>query len=429
MEKITRRELLPGIRLCCVQTDRFRTGTFSVSFLRRLRREDAAKNALAIRVLARGCRAWPDMGRIRAACQEAYGAVVEPELRQYGEVLALGFSAAFPDDPWLPRGSRNLERVIRLVSDLCLDPDTRGGLLRNDYVLSERRNLRDRILTAVNDKRTYARIRARALMFPEEDYGIYPLGSSEEAEKLTHLILTRHYQQLLASSPVRLFYCGALPFEEVRDTVLASFLTLPGGAERRTPETEIRDSAAVLRRETEYIEAEQGNLVLGCRLGGPIAPEEQPVLEVFNRYYGASHTSRLFRRVREQESLCYSISSGYDRHKAVFSVSAGISFARRDEVMEAVLEELDRCGTGDLVPEDLEAARVSAAAAYRMAGDRGSALDSFYLGQELLESAARPEELAALALEVSPEEVTRMAQRVQPELDYFLRGEEKEAEA
>ena len=52
-----------------------------------------------------------------------------------------------------------------------------------------------------------------------------------------------------------------------------------------------------------------------------------------------------------------------------------------------------------------------------------------HLGQELLGTPARPEELAALALEVSPEDVTRMAQRVQPELDYFLRGPEKEAEA
>lgn len=429
MEKITQRELLPGVRLCCVQTDRFRTGTFSVRFLRPLRQEDAAKNALVMNVLARGCRACPDLRRLRAACQEAFGAAVEPELRQYGEVLAIGFRAAFPDDLWLPADSRNLERVIRLVSDLCLDPDTRGGLLRNDYVLSERQNLRDRILTAANDKRSYARIRARALLCPEEDYGVYPLGSPEEAEKLTHLILTRHYQRMLAVSPVRLFYCGSLPFEQVRDAALESLLPLPRGEERQMPETEIRDSAAVLRRETEHMDVEQGNLVLGCRLGGRIDPQEQPVLEVFNRYFGAAHTSRLFRRIREERSLCYSVSSDYDKHKAVFTVAAGIAFDKRDEVMEAILEELDRCAAGELIPEDLEAARVSATEAYRMLGDRGGTLDGFFLDQELLGSSARPEELAALAPEVSPEDIARMAQRVQPELDYFLRGGEKEAEA
>ena len=78
MEVYRQRELLPGIRLCCVQTDRFRRAVFSVSFLRPLRREEAAKNALLMHVLARGSRACPDMQRFRAACQEAWGAEVEP---------------------------------------------------------------------------------------------------------------------------------------------------------------------------------------------------------------------------------------------------------------------------------------------------------------------------------------------------------------
>ena len=430
MEKVTQSELLPGIRLCCVQTDKFRTGTFSASFLRPLRQEDAAKNALVMQVLARGCRAYPDMQRLRAACQEAYGAGVGPELRQYGEVMALGFSASFPDDPWLPEGSRNLQRVIRLVSDLCLDPDTRGGLLRSEYVQSERKNLRDRILASVNDKRSYAQFRARALFCRDEDYGVYPLGSPEDTDKLSHLVMTRHYQQVLTASPVRLFCCSSAPFEQVRDAVLDSFLTLSGTAERVMPETEIRESAAVLRSETEYLDVEQGNLVLCCRLGGAVAPQAQPVLEVFNRLYGGgSPASRLFREVREKRSLCYNISSAYDSHKAVFTVSAGISFEKRDEVTEAILEALDEVRMGAFSDRDLETARSAAANAYRLLGDSGAGLDGFCLGQDLLDSTARPEELAALALEVDREEVACMAERIQPELVYFLRGGEKEAQA
>ena len=429
MEKIKQSELLPGIRLRCVQTDKFHTGTFSVGFLRPLRQEEAAKNALLMEVLARGCRACPDMRRLTAACQEAYGTVVTPELRQFGEVLSIGFGASFPDDAWLPAGSKNLERVIRLVGDLCLDPASRGGLLRKDYVESERQNLRDRILAAVNNKRQYAGIRARALMCADEPFGVYSLGRAEDAEKLSHLIMTRHHQQVIASSPVRLFYCGSAPFERVRDAVLASFQMLPGGAERPVPETELVESAAVLRSEPEYVDAEQGNLVMGCRLGGAVEPEEQPVLEVFNRLYGGgSPASRLFREVREKRSLCYSISSTPVTHKAVFFVNAGIAFDKRDEVTEAILEELDRVRLGDFTPEDLETARNAAANLYHSVEDSGEGLDSFCLGQELLGSSARPGELAALALEVQPEDVARMAERVQPELVYFLRGHEKEAQ-
>ena len=47
-------ELLPGVFLRAVQTDKFKTGCLSVSFLRPLCREEAAKNALLPSVLLRG---------------------------------------------------------------------------------------------------------------------------------------------------------------------------------------------------------------------------------------------------------------------------------------------------------------------------------------------------------------------------------------
>jgi predicted Zn-dependent peptidase len=415
-------ELLPGVRLRCVQTDKFRTGTFSVSFLRPLLREEAAKNALLMNVLARGTRAYPDMERLQAACSDAWGVEATPFIRQYGEALAIGFTASFPEERWFPEAAGELERVIRLVSDLCLDPCTKGGLLRSDYVLSERQKLRDRIRAEINDKQSYARHRARQLMCPEEAYGVFPLGGAEEAEKLTHVQMTRHHQLVLASSPVRIFYCGAADPQRVLPAVQTAFQTVSGAGERSVPVTELRPAGAELRRETEYMDVTQGKLVLGCRMGESFAPAEQPALQVFNALFGASHASRLFREVRERRSLCYSIVSGTDVHKSVLTVNAGVGWDRAEEVLEAVLAELEACSRGEIPQADLEAARRTVSASFLAAEDSGPALDAFFLAQELLDSAAVPEQLAALALEVTAEEAAEMAARVEPDLAYLLRG-------
>ena len=50
-----RREILPGVALTCVQTDKFKTGCLSINLLTQLCRENAAKNALLPMVLRRGC--------------------------------------------------------------------------------------------------------------------------------------------------------------------------------------------------------------------------------------------------------------------------------------------------------------------------------------------------------------------------------------
>ena len=56
-----RTELLPGVFLTCVQSEKFKTGCLSISLLRPLRREEAAANALLPAVLLRGCEGCPDM--------------------------------------------------------------------------------------------------------------------------------------------------------------------------------------------------------------------------------------------------------------------------------------------------------------------------------------------------------------------------------
>ena len=58
-----RMELMPGVFLTHLYTEKFRTNCLSVSLLCPLNRDEAAKNALLPDVLLRGCRICPDMAQ------------------------------------------------------------------------------------------------------------------------------------------------------------------------------------------------------------------------------------------------------------------------------------------------------------------------------------------------------------------------------
>ena len=152
----TVRELFPGVRLTTVRTDRFPCGYFSVHLLRPLRAEDASRNALLMHVLRRGTRTLPDRERISAALDELSGTTLEPSLSQMGETLSIGLRASFQDEPNAPHTEDNLHRIIGLCGEMLLDPVTRGGLLREDYVREEGRNLHDRVEKVIRDPRSYA---------------------------------------------------------------------------------------------------------------------------------------------------------------------------------------------------------------------------------------------------------------------------------
>ena len=91
----TRRELLPGVFLTYIGTDKFKTSILSLHLLTGLDRQTAAQNALLPGVLRRGTVASPDLTALAARLDGMYGAHIEPSVRKLGEIQAVGFAADF----------------------------------------------------------------------------------------------------------------------------------------------------------------------------------------------------------------------------------------------------------------------------------------------------------------------------------------------
>ena len=90
MQRI-RTEILPGVWLTALRTEKFKTAWLSVNLLTQLRRETAACTAVLPYVLRRGTKSLPDMRRISERLDALYGAEIEPSVRKLGEIQAVGF--------------------------------------------------------------------------------------------------------------------------------------------------------------------------------------------------------------------------------------------------------------------------------------------------------------------------------------------------
>jgi len=419
-----RTDILPDVSLTCLQTDKFKTACLSVTLLTQLRRETAAWNALVPHVLRRGCVSHPDMESIAACLEELYGAHIEPTVRKKGEIQCVGFSADFCEDRFLPGDARLLEKIAALLGELLLSPATHGGLLRAEYVDSEREKLIERIDAVVNEKRAYSIRRLFEEMCAFEDYAVDRCGGREEAAGINHTKLTHRYHDLLASSPIEIFYCGSAAPREVARILREALAGLPRGEQDPELGTDIRMNAVeeVPRLFTEEMDVTQGKLAVGFRLGPCMEEPDQAAIRVFNAVYGGSVTSKLFMNVRERLSLCYFASSMIDRHKGIMAVSSGIEFDKYDEALREILAQLDAVRNGEITDEELEAAARHVASDLRASMDRPGALEDFYLSQAIEGLDYGPMELAALAETVSREEVSAIARGVECDAIYFLRG-------
>jgi len=419
-----RKEIMPGVVMTCLHTDKFKTGFMSVMLLTQLTREDAAKNALIPNVLRRGTLRYPDMEKLSAALDELYGARIEPSVRKKGEIQCLGFCADFVDDAFVPGGETVLEQVSQLVGEMFLSPITRGGLLLPQYVDSEKEKLIERIRSIINDKTGYSVHRLRELMCFGEDYAVSPYGTEEQAETIGYQKLTKHYRKLLAESPIEVFYCGSAEPWRVERAVSEAFATLPRGDVSEEIGTDIRLNAMEEQPRvfTEELDVTQGKLAIGFRLGDGMLEPDNAVLRVFNAVYGGSLTSKLFTHVRERLSLCYFASSTIDRHKGVMFAYSGIEFDKYDEALGEILAQLESVKSGDITAEELDSAKRYVATLLRAQMDSPGALEDFWMSQNVEGLEYGPEELAALCEDVSVAEVVKLAQGVECDAIYFLRG-------
>lgn len=423
-----RSEILSGVWLTHIRSDKFKTACLSVNLLTQLRRETAAMNALLPMVLRRGTARYGDMEAISLRLDELYGAAIEPVVRRFGEIQSVGFFASVPEEDFLPGRTQVLRGVCELLGQLLLSPNTRGGLLLPDYVDSEREKLCELIRARVNDKLGYSISRCVEEMCCCEDYATGRFGDLESAEAIRYQKLTKQYRALLQQSPIELFYCGRASLKQVEELLRDALSTLPRGEIDYEIGTDVRMNAleSEPRLFTEQMNVNQAKLVIGWRLGECMEEPDPAALRVFSSLFGGSTMSKLFVNVREKLSLCYFASAICDSIKGLLLAYAGTEFENTERAKEEILAQLDAIRRGEITDEELTAAKADVRSALRGALDSQGELEGFYLSRALAGEEYSPQELGELVEEVTKEQLAAIAQSCECDLIYTLIGDGSE---
>ncbi len=418
MEK--RMELLPGVTLTAVQTEKFKTGCFSINFFRPLRREEAAMNALIPSVLLRGSEGCPDLRAIAARLDELYGASAGTLIRKKGEVQMTGFYADFIEDALA--GEPVFAPMMDFLGELLLRPRLENGAFSAEYVESEKRNLANAIASRVNDKRTYATGQLVKTMCAGEAYAVPRLGELEDVEPITPEGLYAQYRKVLAESRVELFYMGSLAPEQVADVLRQTLQALPRAGQVVPVGTTPAPAARPVQEKTERLDVTQGKLSLGFFTDITAKDPRYPALVLAATVFGGGATSKLFTNVREKMSLCYYASASFEKFKGVLSVSSGVEFSKLETAKTEILRQMEACKAGDITDDELESARGYLVSDLKIAMDSPGRLDDYYMGQILLEQDGTMQDLASAIARVTKQEAAEAIQALRLDTIYALEG-------
>ena len=419
-----RTALFPGVHLNVIPSEKFKTNYLSVCFVVPLEKANAHLTALVPKVLARGCRHYPDMAGISERLEYLYASEIAPVYVKRAESLIVGFAADFLKDAFVPeKGEDLLGKVSELLLDLLFDPLVSDGSFREDYTEGEKNDLINAIGARINNKAAYAKERCTEIMFGARPYGLSELGTVQDVRGATARQVYERYEQLVRTAPVEIFFNGEGDTERLAQLLHSR---VPASSQRLTvfPKREcLTGEPDEVTEVTDEMPVAQGKLVMGLRMGGiNVNSDDAAAFSVFNEIFGGSPSSKLFMNVREAMSLCYYCRSAPDMFMSAMFVSSGIETANRDSAYDAILAQLEAMKNGEFSEEDIADAKRSLCNAYRELDDSASSLCLWYLSRVIFGNNGTPQDMTAKIEAVTADEIVEAAKHVSLDSVYFIKG-------
>lgn len=199
-----------------------------------------------------------------------------------------------------------------------------------------------------------------AMLWPKDSPYSHPvIGQREHVQAATAEIIKRHYDKWYHPNNAALVIAGGFDADETMAKIKTMFGAIPkGDLPKRKEPTYVKDRAGPVRKEIDS-KFDQPRMVMGFNTVAVGTPED-PILDVIQYILADGKTSRLYRKLVEDERVASSVDAGNyaGRYPGWFAVSLDLLKGKdRKKTEEMVLAELEKLAAEPVSDEELARAR------------------------------------------------------------------------
>ena len=414
-------EIKKGIKLHIVKTEKFKTNLLSIFLTTPLNSENITKNALIPAVLRRGTVNMPTQDAISKELEEMYGASFNCGIEKTGDNQVIKFYLETISDDFLPQKEDLLKKSIEKIIEIAFKPAIENDSFKQEYVESEKENLKQIIEGKKDNKAQYAMDRCVEIMYKDKPYGLYKYGNIEQLENIDAKNLYEQYKNLISKCKIDIFVSGNID-ENIKEEIQKdlSFLN-----EREAEyiinnaESEKKENITEPNIVTENMDISQGKLVIGLDITER-RENLRYIASVYNSILGGNPMSKMFQNVREKESLAYTAGSTYLKTKNNIFIRCGIEIENYEKAVEVIKKQIEDMENGEFSEENIKNAKINILATIKFIPDEQDTELTYYFGQELSNTNISFEEYEQKINNVTKEDIVEFAKTVKINTIYFL---------
>lgn len=410
---------LGSYKLHLIKTDKFKSITVKVSFHRVIKKNEITIRNILSDMFMQSSKKYNSKRDLTIKAQDLYAAGLRTTNSRLGNYINTDFYLTVLNDKYTEEG--NFASSLEFLSEIVFNPDVENGQFNEEKLDIVKSACRSALNSIKEDASNYSLIRMAEEFGKGEPISYRMIGYLEDLDDITGKSLYDFYLDMIKNDFVDIFVIGDIDIKGTTDLIKKYFkfgvlkkLKVPFMVDEKKP----RRSKLVLN---EKIDNTQSKLAIGCRLNDLNEYERGYPLTLFNVIFGGCSDSKLFKEVREENSLCYTIYSITNKLDNVLLIRAGIDKENYKKTVSLIEKNLKDMCNGKFDETDILMAKEYYNTALEEIEDSQSKIINNYLMMELINADDIDVKREKMS-KVTKSEIVRVAKKVTIDTILCLEG-------
>ena len=346
---------LGSYNLHFIKTDIFKTITMKVIFHTPIIKEDITKRNILSDILLQSTKEYKTRRDLTSKSEDLYAADIYTSNQRVGNYIMTSFilrtlNAIYKEE-------NNFEESIKFLHEIIFNPDVEEERFKEDKLELVKSNATLALNSIKEDAANYSLIRMSEAYDKTSPISYRMTGYLEDLDKITEENLYEYYERMLDNDYVDIFILGDINEKELLP-IIKKYFKFKKVKKRKAsyylPNKKPRKRRLFAKETTKN---SQSKLAIACPITKMTDYEKNYSLLLANIILGGTGDSKLFKEVREENSLCYTIRSNYNRLDNLMVINAGIDNVNFDKAVELITKNVQDMKKGKFTDSDINVAK------------------------------------------------------------------------
>lgn len=398
-----------------VKTDKFKTVYIRIDFRRKMKKDEITKRNILAEVLNKSTKNYPTEREMIIESEELYNANYGYNVCSSGNYSIISFNITTLSDKYTEEG--NLNKVISFLMDIIFNPNIKNKAFDKKILNISKNYIKKYIEDIFDSPKRYSRNRIREIMCPNSPFSYNQDGYIEDLEKIDEYNLYEYYLNVLKNDTIDIYVIG----EYDNLDILNNYFDASTKNKNLNHIIEHKKYKNNLKKVVESKNVRQSTFVLGSKIESMDSYEMQYVASIYSFILGGSPDSKLFKNVREKNSLCYSISSVIAPVTNSMFIYAGIDKKDYQKTLKEVIKQIESMNNGEFEEKDIENAKKTYKSSIKELYDSEISIVGTIASQNYLKYDSLEERMKKIDT-VTKEDIINFSKKIKMDSVFLLKG-------